>query len=301
MSEAILGQTIDGSRIQEFEHFTVESFSRGKIKADPGKNEDSLVVTPTTFAVIDGATSNGIISFEGKSEGQFASRMVAEALRTADPQLFGRELVDFVTDHLAKALKKWPHSAVFEESPELRGTAVFTAARIIEEQMIVTQIGDVAFRVNGVKLHSNDLKIDDVHAKKRIEIIKAERQAHPDLSEEELLKRGREAVVENIKYQFAHYKNNSNSPFGYGAIDGTRVPDEYITFFTFNLSDIETLEIFSDGYFRVADAPTIESWEEYHEYVERVDPAKIKDFPSTKGSSKDSLTDDRTVLIYKKK
>jgi len=85
--------------------------------------------------------------------------------------------------------------------------------------------------------------------------------------------------------------------FGFGEIDGSSVPKKFIKAFKFELATIDTLEIFSDGYFKVAEKPTIDSWEEAFTEVEKIDPLKIGPYPSTKSSGSGHFTDDRTILI----
>ena len=62
---------------------------------------------------------------------------------------------------------------------------------------------------------------------------------------------------------------------------------------------VTTIELFSDGYFGTppADHVTLADWEAHIAHVEATDPFKVGPYPSTKGSSSRSFTDDRTVLL----
>ena len=59
---------------------------------------------------------------------------------------------------------------------------------------------------------------------------------------------------------------------------------------------VETIEMYSDGYFSVPSGFGVAAWEEEYRRVEQEDPHKIGRYMSTKGSTDISLTDDRTYL-----
>lgn len=147
--------------------------------------------------------------------------------------------------------------------------------------MIITQVGDTSYRINGTELHENFKEIDRILARRRSEYI----NSHP-----EDIQGGRRAIVESIKAQYA-YQNSPEHELGYGAVDGTVTPEKFVKVFVVRLSDVHTFEIYSDGYYRVADQPTIESWEESYRIVEREDPYKYLKYQAAK------ISDDRTVLI----
>lgn len=301
MSENTIGQMKNKVEKHEFEDFTVEVFSAGKIKLDPAKNEDCFFVSPTILAVIDGSTSKVNASFNGMTSGKYAGNLVVEALKKAGPGLTNRALVGFISDYLAETFERDGFGPAITTEPEARPTAVAAIARIKDGKLSIVQIGDVGFRINGEDLQPNELAIDIVMAKKRIDTIEDLKSQHPEMSEEEILRLGREAILRDLKRQVLDQQNSPNDPLGYGAFDGREIPEKHIKSSDFDLDGIETLEIFTDGYFKLADEPTIQSWEEAFEYVEKADPGKIKDFPSTKGSSPTTYTDDRTVLIFKRK
>ena len=61
-------------------------------------------------------------------------------------------------------------------------------------------------------------------------------------------------------------------------------------------SDVRTIELFSDGYFKPGADFGVASWEEAFREVERDDPAKVTLYLSPKGSTATHWTDDRTYL-----
>lgn len=92
-------------------------------------------------------------------------------------------------------------------------------------------------------------------------------------------------------------RRNTPGPGGFAAIDGSAIPDSLIESFTREAADVDIVEFFTDGYFGLGTGPTIEDWERRFAEIEQADPAKVNEFLSTKGSTAELFTDDRTVLI----
>ncbi len=94
---------------------------------------------------------------------------------------------------------------------------------------------------------------------------------------------------------------NSQAPLGFACLDGTDVPERYINELTLPLSELDCLELYSDGYFgQPAETGRVVHWENHLATVESTDPYKTGQHASTKGSAPGSFTDDRTVLIIRK-
>jgi hypothetical protein len=62
-------------------------------------------------------------------------------------------------------------------------------------------------------------------------------------------------------------------------------------------ASVQTVELFTDGYFELGATPDVAAWEAAFAEVERVDPEKIGRYASVKGSTPGTWTDDRTVVI----
>lgn len=119
--------------------------------------------------------------------------------------------------------------------------------------------------------------------------------AFPDLPAEHVL----DAARGGLKL-LAEYRNKEH-PLGHGCIDGTPVPDSFISDTSHSWTDVSTVEIYSDGYFgRPAAGGTVAAWEAHLLRIENEDPQKVNTVPSTKGSAPGRFTDDRTVLILRK-
>ncbi|MBF9235193.1 hypothetical protein [Microvirga alba] len=92
------------------------------------------------------------------------------------------------------------------------------------------------------------------------------------------------------------YQNAASTLLGYPCLDGFEVPEHLIRIERLPRAEVETIEIFSDGYFKPGDAFGVAAWEEAFAEAERLDPAKVILYPSPKGSTASHWADDRTYL-----
>jgi serine/threonine protein phosphatase PrpC len=92
------------------------------------------------------------------------------------------------------------------------------------------------------------------------------------------------------------YQNDPSTVLGYSCLDGFEVPASLVHSRSFSASEIQTVELYTDGYFRRGAGFGIESWEAAFRDAEREDPEKISLFFSPKGSTGETLADDRTYL-----
>jgi hypothetical protein len=97
----------------------------------------------------------------------------------------------------------------------------------------------------------------------------------------------------------SHFQNNTLSPLGYAVLDGFDVPMDLVRVIDRDAAAVETIELFTDGYFAPAAAPSVEAWEASFREVEQVDPEKIDRYPCVKGSVPGRYADDRTVIVIR--
>lgn len=289
---------------KQFPTFSVEAFTQGKTAKNPTKpqkNEDRWIATPNYIAIIDGATANPPITIKGLSSGAYASDTIAKILQKAPSNLYGKELIDYISqkfqyqlDHLPRKYRK-----ALEEAPYAKPYASLAVATLGVKEIVLTQLGDVSARVNGQTVYDNSKDIDRIHATQRIAAMNAAQTEDPEYTHEHVLQVGKDAIEPSLRRQVIDLQNNPNHPLGYGVIDGSPVHPKFIQTRRFPLQIVQTLELFSDGYFKTGDHPTIASWEKSFQEVEKEDPDKIRKYPSVKGSTNDIYTDDRTILIAK--
>jgi hypothetical protein len=89
------------------------------------------------------------------------------------------------------------------------------------------------------------------------------------------------------------------SAFNASVVDGVSHLDEVALCRDMALADIGTLELFSDGYPMMGDAPNIAAWEAALAHVDATDPERVGEFASTKGRVGAFFGDDRSILIVK--
>ena len=118
-------------------------------------------------------------------------------------------------------------------------------------------------------------------------------RAHlPTVPEAELLL----LIQHGISHGQGKFQNVTEPALGYGGLDGFAIPGRFVETRTYQLAEIETLELFSDGYFKLGDGFGVAAWEAGFAEVEAEDPHKIGRYMSTKGTTATMLTDDRSYL-----
>jgi len=248
----------------------VSVFTEGKV---PPKNEDFFDSNESTFIVCDGSTSKHDILYDGRSGGELASRLIVET--AIGCKLNGEELVQLLSSALQKKREELEATANDHEF----GT-VMACARIVEDKIVVTQVGDVAFRINARDEYSNSPLIGTLMAGLRAQYIKATGD----------IPGGREYIMPLLTTEYK-YRNNPDSLASYGEINGMQVPRKLIRIFEFDRSEVSTIELYTDGYYAVPLKPTIDGFESLHAQVEKEDPDKCIRYLSTKSH------DDRTLMI----
>ncbi len=94
-----------------------------------------------------------------------------------------------------------------------------------------------------------------------------------------------------------HLYRDRDHPLGYGPLDGWPIADRFIHVDDRPAAYVRSIELFTDGYYGVAPAPSVASWESWIGMVQREDPHRIGRFASTKGSVPRRNADDRSVIV----
>jgi hypothetical protein len=113
---------------------------------------------------------------------------------------------------------------------------------------------------------------------------------HIPVSDIERLVRG------GIVHAQGAYQNDASTVLGYSALDGFDVPLQLVRFERLPRSEVRTIELFTDGYFKPGEAFGVAAWEQAFQEVERDDPEKVKLYLSAKGSTATQWADDRTYV-----
>ena len=254
----------------------IEFFSRGKTAV---LNEDALTSIEGTFAVVaDGATDKSGWTYGHMTGGELASNTVIFACKDSD--LNGVELVSLLNSKIRDKYKKY---GILEdiEDPKFRFSCNgLVCVRINGDTIVITQMGDSGFRVNGKDVYVDIKAVDKINSHTRALYIK----------ETGDIEGSRGYIKPLLEKQF-EFQNNPNSPLGYGSIDGTYTPAKFIHVYEFPIQEIKTLEMFTDGYFDYPQEVSIDAWEDLHEKIQEEDPDKCIKYLSTKSN------DDRTIII----
>lgn len=113
-------------------------------------------------------------------------------------------------------------------------------------------------------------------------------EAH-DLIETSLL-----AGIAGGQYKFCNMADHS---LGYAVINGGHTQGPDMMSFTRPKADIDSIELFTDGYFTCPQGTRLQDWEAEFQKVETEDFSKVDKYPGPKGSTSQMFSDDRTVLI----
>ncbi|WDR02701.1 hypothetical protein PSQ19_00180 [Devosia algicola] len=103
-------------------------------------------------------------------------------------------------------------------------------------------------------------------------------------------------IQHGISHGQGKFQNVTEPVLGYGGIDGFAVPQRFVETRSYTLADIDTIELFSDGYFKPGAGFGVAAWEAAFDEVEAEDVHKIGRYMSTKGTTATQLTDDRSYL-----
>jgi hypothetical protein len=83
---------------------------------------------------------------------------------------------------------------------------------------------------------------------------------------------------------------------GFASLNGKDMIMDGIADFTLPKSDVQSLEIFSDGYLTQPSGVRVADWEQEFARVEALDFHKTAAYPAVKGSTTREFCDDRTIV-----
>lgn len=255
---------------------------------DPLRCEDVIVVCDHVVAVIDGATDKTgtlISTPEGNvTSGRFAALVLAEAVRTlpvgADPVT----AVGILTAALGAAIEE----ACGEIEPHERPSA--SIVLLDASASLVWRVGDCSFRIDE-DVRVTTKRIDRVTSDFRAAFLAAA-SAGQSGGESATSDPGREAILPLLRVQ--GYLANTPGEFGYGVLNGTWVPPEFIEVAQLPKGTREIV-LASDGYPSLP--PTLHQAETELTELLALDPSCVGPLRSTKGLLPGMLSfDDRSWL-----
>lgn len=311
----------------------IELNSRTKLR-DGGRLADDvvLVVPGLVAAVFDGATDPTGSNYGGLSSGRIAAASAAQCL--AELVLAGgadipvEELAGEISEAIAAASRRFN---VTHPPSTTMAAAIRTGGR-----WRLSIVGDSGIRVNGRQLLHHEKLIDEVSTRARLVVrrclaarglegdalemacravsfhglAQAFERGDLDAADVELVHRevgkviGERAdaadiaafVDGGILTQQGFANIGSDHPLGFATLNGTRPSGFGMSDTVLAEDEVETLELFTDGYFDLPAGLRISDWEARFAQVEEEDPSKIGPFASVKGSTSLEFSDDRSVI-----
>ena len=195
-------------------------------------------------AVIDGVTDKSGLRYEWAGEavssGRFASCVVAGAvalLDAASETWNAVEAVSFISDRLDRAVLAQQPDISRRHRPAC-SLVVYSASR-----REVWAVGDCSWSVDGVQRRGGK-QIDDITADLRAAITQAHLDDGWSVQGVAEADPGRAAIQGLLQHQ-AMFSNRLH-PLGYGAVNGTPVPDAYVD--VHQVADTGVLTLTTDGY-----------------------------------------------------
>lgn len=239
----------------------VKTFSKGKVE---NKNEDYFDYNNTYFVIADGATDKSGTKYNNQTGGELVSKItVKESLST------NLNRIDLVNHINRKVQKLYDQLDIQDKikNPKFRFTCGFICVRLMGNKVLVTYLGDLGVRINGTEVYQETTQVEINNSEIRSKYIQ----------ETNDIEGSRKHIMPPLLKQF-EYQNNTQEPLGYGVIDGTITPLRFVKTFEYNLDEVKTIELFSDGYFDTPKEVSIVAWEKVFEKVEQEDPDKWKKY-----------------------
>jgi hypothetical protein len=314
----------------------ISCFNHSKYRSFEAPGEDVLLVLPGLYALFDGATDPTKTMLDGVTSGRFAALTCAEAVSRlwVDQKLaHDDQLLHQVNDQLELVLLRKIVEGQLQADGKPPSTTMVLAWDIGDE-LLFFLLGDSGVRLNGQEEIILRKQVDTVSTLTRLTLFRLlqeqgldgdelEYQAREvvyyglDKATEQRVLTGaqRQNLLESIKKNFPktaregmdflqqgvvsqhHFANQGELPLGYAALNGKSLAGEGMLCFSRPKSAVQSLELFTDGYFSLPNEVTVASWEEEFERVEAADPSKIESCPAIKGSTSTEFSDDRSVLI----
>lgn len=254
--------------------------------------EDDIFISSDYIALMDGVTSKSEGNLFGVPSGKVCVDIICNALLEAAPNLTAYQMFQFLTYSIYKKYEELNLVEYFESNlSERLSSSIIIYSRYSNQ---VWRVGDCQYIIDNKK--SKQLKkIDILHSHIRCLYLNKKLTIDDDVSKLQDFDSGREWIMPLLKNQFVLQNINSDTDWGYGAVDGFNIPTQYIEII--DISKSCTIIFASDGYPKLY--PNLEESERFlFEYL-KIDPLMIGEFKSTKGLKTGNMSfDDRSYIKF---
>lgn len=270
----------------------------------------------------------------GQIAAETAATTVMSIALSEEPAPSGRALVERIGDAIRARYARLGIEADAKADPRGRFSTTLALALAIPGGWRFYRVGDSGIRINGTetlldesaldpiygefraqlwrRLVAQGLPMDEVDRRARLRLV--EGAAHPS-EDSSLVTAARDEAVELALARHPHLNageigtildgglsrqsdlRGSDHPLGYGPLDGWPIADRFIHVEDRTAAAVRSIELFTDGYYGVAEAASVASWESWIEMVQREDLHRVGRFASTKGSAPGKNADDRSVVV----
>lgn len=232
----------------------VEAASFSKT-ADEADNEDAFVITDEYVAVIDGVSSIEPGSSD-LSPGRIAAQTLVEAIRDLRGPMEPEQIV------------KHMHAAIAEVSGDHGSVAATCAVLDIESQRVI-RVGDVRLGIGGAFDNPLTLWEDDA-ALARAALLRCHLARGTTVDDLRGDDPGQRMILPLMR-ESVHLRNRDDEPYGFGVIDGTGTPSDFVGVFRAT-TDTEVV-LATDGY--ITPMPTLADSEARLKGAIESDPLRV--------------------------
>jgi len=252
-------------------------------KASEALKEDRLVVTDDHVAVVDGATSSGLLN--GKPGGIVAAEAVVDVLRTLDPEADAAAFTAAATAELARRI-----GAGFDETRMRPTASVVVWSRRRGE---IWRIGDCHFRLDD-RQFPGEKAIDALSYGFRAAVVRGRlKLGLASVAQERAIGALEQPFMPLVRVQHAYLNFDSDDPLAYGAIDGRPVPARFIE--VTPVGNARQIVLCSDGFL---DAPaTLADGLAALAQLRATDPLLVETLPGARPFGRDSDYFDDTTYV----
>ncbi len=253
--------------------------------------EDGIFLNNYFAAVVDGATSKSLKTFEGKSTGKLASELITQSLQNLQPDISRQECFQIINS----AVLDWYNENKFTETMLKSPADRLTASVIIYSatKRELWMVGDCQALVSD-QLVTNSKLIDSITSNARAMFIESEIKNGKSLDEMRKHDTGRDFITPLLLRQSLFQNTNSISDLNYTVIDGFFKDHASIKIIPIPAESNEIV-LASDGYPFLKN--TLKESEAKLEVVLRDDPLMYRLYKSTKGLQVNNISfDDRAYL-----
>ena len=313
-----------------------QAFSRSKYKDGERLGDDVFLNIPgAVTGVFDGASDPMGTIIDGEPAGRFAARIVAQ---TTAGSMLDPDARRWSVERILGTLSDGLAGGIGSQNLPVRPSTTLALVLDNGPEFRLLIMGDTGVRVNGGAVHKFSKSIDNVSTCARVAVFNLLAARHPETDAAEKLTRrvifrGLEAAVKEgvlthaevgeiitstvdetalqpraaaiqeflmagIRVQH-QYANDPAHPFGFSSMDGHMPLLDDVIDFTLPKEGLQSLELFTDGYYTTPQGTDVAAWEQEHARIESLDFHKLNEFASVKGSTQGEYWDDRTVVIMR--